>query len=920
MNKKLFILVFMAVIVIFISLSTRAATTGKISGLVIDKETGEPLPYAQIMLTEVWAGSEKTALDKVRGSITDMEGNFYMLNIMPGTYTIQVRMIGYANVKMEKVRVSTNSTTNLNFQLTPEVIEGEVVMVTASPIAFKKDQTSSVRNVSSDQIAILPTENLNGIIEMQAGVVDGHFRGGRLNEVSYLIDGMQVDDKFYGESKIVSIENDVIKDLEVITGTFNAEYGRAMSGIVNAVTKDGGNGFHGKLSADMGNYYTAHDDIFIGLKSSDVTRNQDYKIQLEGPVYRNLVTFFINTRYQNNKNHLNAIRRFNIQDYSNYASDNYAEWIDLHNGDSSYVPLNDSENLSVFAKLLFKPTPGFKLTFTYTKNNNEWGTYNHTFKYAPEGKARQHQNSDMYSIQMNQNLGFSMFHELKLSLIDGYYGNYLYKDPYDSQYIHDRYLNAAGPGFYTGGQEKNHTVRETREIDLKYDLTWQIHKNHSLKAGGLYTDHDLNHTNYTIRNFYANKPNEFDNYFDADKNTYIYPYYIPVTLGDSSRYTDKYNVKPKEFSAYIQDKMEFMDMVMNMGVRYDYFDPNTIYPSNLRNPANQLSFPDNPDKMSTYPKAEPEYQISPRFGISYELSNKALLHFSYGHFFQTPPMYAYYQRHNFIVSPIDWDTQMGNPRLKAQSTVQYEVGLWQELMTGMGLEVNLFYRDIYDLLTMTIISTYNQTQYGLYSNKDYGNVKGLEVKYDYQFRNIFAAVNYTLQYTRGNADNPTQTFTRAGNSQDPIARLIPMSWDQRHTLNVTVSHTTKNTSATLSAYYDSGSPYTWSPIAESRLSRVNLYPNNSVRPARFRLDFYGYYDYALMKSIKLRLSLYAVNLLDTKNELWVNGQTGRANEAIIREVDLASHRSLFNEYQDRVYDPSAFDHPRYVKIGFGLLF
>ncbi|MBN1996359.1 TonB-dependent receptor, partial [candidate division KSB1 bacterium] len=346
----------------------------------------------------------------------------------------------------------------------------------------------------------------------------------------------------------------------------------------------------------------------------------------------------------------------------------------------------------------------------------------------------------------------------------------------------------------------------------------------------------------------------------------------------------------------------------------------TTYPSNRRNPANQLSYPDRPGQMSSKQDADSKYQLSPRFGLSYQLSNTALLRFSYGHFFQVPPMYAMYANNSQLVAPTDYATQSGNPQLNAEKTVKYEVGLWQELMKDMGLEVTLFYQDIYDLLSMRVISTYNQIQYGLYTNKDYGNSKGLEVKYDIKYENFAAMVNYTLQYTRGNADNPTMTFDRAGDSMDPIARLIPMSWDQRHTLNMTLNYVLNNFNATLTGYFNSGSPYTWVPIAESRLSKVNLYPNNAKKPMTYTLDFYSYYDYKLNDRFKLRFSMLVENLLDRKNELWVNGNTGHANEAIIRATDLANHRSLFNDYEDRIINPSAISAPRYVKFGIGVMF
>ncbi|MDZ7316891.1 MAG: TonB-dependent receptor [candidate division KSB1 bacterium] len=886
-----------------------AATTGKIAGKVTDKSTGEPLPAANV-----------TVLNTRFGAAADMDGDYFIINLPPGRYSVKATMIGYGAVQYNDVLVSVNATTTLNFQLAPEVIQGETITVTATAMSYKKDETSSVRHVSSEQIDVLPLQNLGDVIKMQAGVVEGHFRGGRLGEVSYMVDGVPVNESFGGGNATVTIENDVIKDLEVITGTFNAEYGRAMSGIVNAVTKDGADQLRGRIWGQLGNYYTTHTDLFIGLKPLEITRNQDYRIQLEGPIVRGKLNYFFNLRYQDNKNHLNGIRRFLMTDYSDYSSDDRRNWFDIHNGDSAYVPMSAGQYASFFGKVTYKPLPDVKLTASYTRDDNEWGTYQHAWKYAPDGVAKNYENTDLWAVTLNHSIGKSLFYEAKYSYLDNYYGNYLYKNPLDSRYIHDRYATATGPGFYTGGQQKGHVVRLQKDHTAKLDVTWQAHKNHSLKAGVLYIDHILDNKSYTILNLYRNKDNEFDNYFDPEKNTYIFPNYQPVILGDSTQYGEEYRKSPKEFSAYLQDKMEFNEMVINLGVRYDRFDPNTVYPSNLRNPANQLRFPDNPERMSTLLKADPKEQISPRFGLSYQLSDAAKLHFSYGHFFQAPPFYAFYQNHSFLVAPTDYATQMGNPQLEAQKTVQYEVGLWQEIVRGMGLEVNLFYRDIYDLLSMKVVSTYNQIEYGLYTNKDYGNVKGLEVKYDVRFGPIFAMVNYTLQYTRGNADNPTQTFTRAGESKDPIPRLIPMSWDQRHTLNASVNYAEKNYSISLAAYYDHGTPYTWTPIAESRLYKVNLYPNNAKKPAKFRTDLFGYYDFKLSNRYTLRASLLIENLFDAKNELFVNPTTGRANEAIILPTDLASHRSLFNEYIDRVINPAAIEAPRFVKLGLGILF
>ena len=222
---------------IFIS-GVFAQTTGKISGNITDEDTKEPLIAANVIVK-----------DSNLGAATDVEGYYSIVNIKPGLYTLVVDMIGYKQLVLENVRVSVNRTTTIDASLSPTVIQGETVTVEVDAITAKKDQTSTIKNISTDQIEKLAVEDLGAIVGMQAGVVEGHFRGGRTTEVTYLVDGIQVDEVFGGSSSMLSIEPDVIQDLEVITGTFNAEYGNAMSGVVNAVTKDGSNKLSGSISS-----------------------------------------------------------------------------------------------------------------------------------------------------------------------------------------------------------------------------------------------------------------------------------------------------------------------------------------------------------------------------------------------------------------------------------------------------------------------------------------------------------------------------------------------------------------------------------------------------------------------------------------------------------------------------------------------
>jgi len=157
-----------------------AQTTGKIAGAVVDANTGEPLIGVNVIIK-----------DTDFGGATDVDGEFYILNIHPGAYTIEARYIGYATTVMQDVQVSVNRTARISFKMEPSVIDGEEVTITADRVSIKKDQTNSIRNVSSDEISVLPVESISAIVAMQPGVVNNHFRGGRSNEAAYMIDGVK---------------------------------------------------------------------------------------------------------------------------------------------------------------------------------------------------------------------------------------------------------------------------------------------------------------------------------------------------------------------------------------------------------------------------------------------------------------------------------------------------------------------------------------------------------------------------------------------------------------------------------------------------------------------------------------------------------------------------------------------------------
>ena len=169
-------------------------TSGKISGKIIDASSDSPLVGANVIITQTQAGIS-----------ADEDGYFNLINVPPGKYSVKAMMIGYETVNVEDVIVSVNRTTSIDIKMKQSIVEGQEVVIYASKLSRKKDQTSTVKNISSEEMAILPVEDIGAVVNMQAGVVAGHFRGGRRDEVSYMIDGVPVNDSYCGVAAVSSL-------------------------------------------------------------------------------------------------------------------------------------------------------------------------------------------------------------------------------------------------------------------------------------------------------------------------------------------------------------------------------------------------------------------------------------------------------------------------------------------------------------------------------------------------------------------------------------------------------------------------------------------------------------------------------------------------------------------------------------------
>ncbi|MBD3288110.1 TonB-dependent receptor plug domain-containing protein [candidate division KSB1 bacterium] len=489
-------------------MSANADTTGKISGTVTDSKTGEPLPGVNVVI-------EGTMM----GAATNVDGEYIILNVAPGTYTLKFMTMGYITRRAEGVKVSVGLTTKINASLSQTVLEMDEVSVVASRPVIEVDRTNTAAYMAADEIAELPVTEVHELIQLQAGVTQDsegelHFRGGRSGEVAYLVDGIPVTNRFDGGSSI-EIENEVIQELQVISGTFNAEYGQAQSGIINIVSKTPGQQYSGRISSYIGGHLSNRSARFLGI--DDPTNNPEYNFQanLTGPIpFSDKLSFYGFIRYNNNDGWLNGERRYNprdswkIQAFEHWYNLNfperefgqflpyntYADSLNLYTGDGEIVPMNTSTKYSGNAKIFFQVTPGIRTFYNLFIDRIERREYDNDFRYAPDGIPTTYKNAFNHTINITHTLTSNMFYLLNFSYFGEDRETYLYSNPDDSRYqdmIPDLY------GYNFGGTNNNQETIDYKNYLGKIDLTWQIDKRNLLKMGAEFKQFNLKYQEIT---------------------------------------------------------------------------------------------------------------------------------------------------------------------------------------------------------------------------------------------------------------------------------------------------------------------------------------------------------------------------------------------------------------------------------------
>lgn len=920
MQKK-FGIQFFILVLFFLSTETelKAQNGGRIVGKVTDS-FGETLPGVQIVID----GS-------TRGTITEIDGFYSLINVPADSYTLVFRYIGFSTIRIENVEVITGRTTTIDVVMLDEAVVGEEIVITAERPIVQKDRTTTTAFVSREQIQALPVQSIEDVINLQAGVVEGHFRGGRVNEVMYVVNGVPINNPL-NNSPGFTVESNMVSNLEVITGVFNAEYGQATSGVVNIATRSAptnwsfeflsyvsGIASNRKLdflsrNAGPGSGLLA-DDFYTErvsyLKASGIPNRSEINFTTGGPLLGNTLGTNVSLRYVNDNGRFLGRRIFLPDDYSGneqFFSSSIINnpgqreaWSIESNGDNKFVSMSEVERLSMNFSLLFNPIRQLRIEYNnFTQLQKDRG-FDHFLKYAPEGRNWNYPENHTHIISTRYTFSPNTFANLSYSNQLDKFETRLYSKPasdslFDSRIVAPEYSNQAGPyTFSMGGNNIYYGRNRTKIHHLVGSITSQVNRYNQVKAGFKLSFQRVQNTQIGID---VNSQNGFQ----------------PVRTQQTWRNVDL-DIQPREFSAYIQDKIELQYLIINAGLRLDYFDPAYEIPVSWAQ-ASELTIPDpdNPSQnISNRLKAKPKYQLSPRLGVAFPLSDISVIRFSYGMFFQVPDYALLYSNPGYIADPLSATSRYGNPDVEPQSTSTFEVGYQQGLSDQLGLELTLFIRDVRNLIADQIERDVSTTNFAVrYVNREFGTVRGITLSLFQRSAGKLAwTLDYTLQFADGSYAITGDLFERVQSGLDETLTLARLDWDRRHVLNNSITFKpTDWLTATFINSFTSGRPYT-----TSRNNIQSFIRNNEDRPPGFNTNIRTYIR-PFPSRYDASLFLQVDNLFDIKTANVVYADTGLPDNTFELQAAKRLNINGLNTVEDFFDRQDFYNAPRIINIGF----
>ncbi|MBD3257158.1 TonB-dependent receptor, partial [candidate division GN15 bacterium] len=765
------------------------ATTGKITGVITDAQTGEPLVGATVIV-------DGTNL----GASTDADGRYIILNVPVGEYTLRISSVGYGTLEVQGVNVSVDLATYQDHSLSSKATDiGRTITVRAERPLIIKDKTTTVDVVSREELLALPTRGFEQVVGIQNSVVrmntntgigqrgggsvrgtgsEINLRGGRPSEVAYYVDGFSTQDPLSGVSS-ANISNNAIKEVSVTSGAFSAEYGHVASGVVNVTTNSGTDQFRGNFEAVSDNIASP-----FGYDSFD---QNYYSGDIGGPIPGLEDGYFFfsgERRYLGDRTPSSATKDV----YESFGIDTLKdENGNLYFAEPQRMPANALKGWSYQGKLDYDFTPNIKLALTGSGSTDRWQNYSHF--YLNPRQPNQVKHAPLYE---DQNLGLNakITHTLNAKTFYNLSASYfvterkrgdgvIFDKPVTMYSRDERNPFYDGYNLFRSGAwrvidgdsvfyESFYTSpfkRESSYYGLKGDITSQLNAHNTLKLG-----FDLQR--HTVRQYlFLGADDGFTEGLANSLDRFGYDSLGTKTDDEDFQHDEKH---PINLGLYVQERFEWRGLIVNAGLRFDYFDYRAL---RVKNPARPFDpdgtlLDDNPnnDELASVldfddlEDSEQFTRLSPRLGVSFPVSASTQMHINYGKFFQRPDLNRLYTGMDFYEARVGAGSYypFPSPNLEPEEVTQYEVGLTQQLGDFTAVDITAYYKDIQDQTQILHISPATPFAYDVYGNSDYGTVKGVDFGLTMRrVRNVSMSIKYTLASATGTGSYAGSTYNVA---------------------------------------------------------------------------------------------------------------------------------------------------------------
>lgn len=920
------------------------AQSGKLRGVVTDRESGEALIGANILV-------DGTSM----GGSTDINGEYVILNVPPGVYTLRASYVGYTQMTISNVRVSSNISTTQDFTMSSTAIATDVVEVIAERPLIQRNTTNTTRVSTQDEIRNIPIRGVQNILALDAGVVQKdnnlHVRGGRAGDVAFYVEGASVTNPLFNTENVTVIQ-EAIEEIQLQAGGYTADFGGANAGIVRTTMRTGGPDF--KLSLDY--------------QTDDFAKPGEQFLNTSAFGYRNAVATVSGAVPG-----VSAVRFF-VAGQHNYMRQSQPMYLEPFKFEGLTTDINDARGAGVllpdsgtieFKRNYLYNNPNmtntvqgnisvdfapFKLRFsgsyTGTQNNNRAGWPGALGNYFALSRNQLQDTETLFgNVRLTHILTPTTFYEVNVSYQNRGYERYdrdfkddwrsymdstknadLGYDNFRSKYLGpNAYSTINGFGFASEDAPNNTYAKNSQSaFGANIDLTTQITTQWELKAGGKMEQ-------WTIRNFTVGSISNYLRYLngedgntprtfasDAERRIQLaqrgtinnYGYDVDGNESDSELDAPP---KPLFASAYVQNRFEFVDLVLNAGLRFEYFDKDqAVFPDPENYETTAFDAANDVIDEAKLVKEDPFMMVLPRISFSFPVTDQTVFYAQYGKYAQMPSLNRLYVS-DITLSRTVSPNSRGNAYLtyvgwfmKPERSTEYEIGIRQLLTDNFALTLSGFYRDLRDqLATRQYTNANGQKLFIAFLNEDFGTTKGLELTLELRrTERLSARVHYTLSDARGSGSNPNAAQGAIEqNIGRPISVIAPFLYNQTHTGSVMLDYRfakgdggpiLEGLGVNMLLSFNSGHSYTrirpLQELGQSTPWTVGVYPladprgsfplepvNASTTPWVYNIDL------SVNKAFYLpfgTIEVYAniLNLLDSKQILNVYPTTGVAED------------------------------------------